>query len=140
MKRRISLIIVAILIMSTMCLMGCGKYTSNYKATMLVTTNDSRSASMSFSTFNGTKVLKLKSGDKDTSVRFYGKLEKGNVEVYCDYGQVLRQVLVMEDDTEFDASLAVPANSTIYILIESKGEAKEGKFEFEIEDNEESEE
>ncbi|MBQ1870922.1 MAG: hypothetical protein II147_01910 [Lachnospiraceae bacterium] len=136
MKKRISLLLILVLILSTMSLTGCGKYSSSYTATMLVTTQDKTSASMHFSTFNGSKVFKLKTGDEDMSLRVYGKLEKGNVEVYCDFGKVLRQLLVMDDDSEFETSIDIPAKSTLYILIESKGEAQEGKYEFELTEKE----
>ena len=136
MKKRISVLLILALILSTLAFTGCGKYSSSYNATMLVTTQDKTSASMHFSTFNGSKVFKLKTGDEDMSLRVYGKLEKGNVEVYCDFGKVLRQLLVMDDDSEFETSIDIPAKSTLYILIESKGEAQEGKYEFELTEKE----
>ena len=134
MKKRIALLLIIVLTISMIGLTGCDQYTSSYNAVGLVTTKDSKSASLSFSTFNGTKVFKLKTGDEDMSLRVYGKLEEGAVEVYCDFGQVLRQLLVMSDDSEFETSIDIPAKSTLYILIESKGEAKEGRFEFELKD------
>ena len=57
-KRAISIITVCLILLS---IAGCGKYTSKYKAVGFVHSNESSTAFMSFYSFDGKMVFKLKS-------------------------------------------------------------------------------
>ena len=110
-------------------------HVSHYSALMLVTTNTSEKASMSFSSFNGTKVftLTLKEGGV---IKYSAEIESGEATVYIDKG---------EEKTEmFKIGLGESVKSfyelynykgKVYITVESNGKISEGKFDFEVEYN-----
>ena len=85
MRKRFKLLAVLMMMTIGFTLTGCSTYTSHGNGTMLVEHNDSDDAYFNFSTFDGTKVLKIKasSGDK---MKYTGALDKGNVTVYYDNG------------------------------------------------------
>ena len=130
-------VIISILLASLMVisLVGCSMHVSHYSALMLVTTNTSEKASMSFSSFNGTKVftLTLKEGGV---IKYSAEIESGEATVYIDKG---------EEKTEmFKIGLGESVNSfyelyyykgKVYITVESNGKISEGKFDFEVEYN-----
>lgn len=130
MKRKILVLIVAV--MMGVLLTGCSRYTSSYKATILVTTNHSGEASMSFSTFSGTKVFKIKSGNDENVLKCHARLSEGSATVYYDYDGTKRELCTLNSGEEFDESIEIDSNSTIYIIVETNGTAEEGRFEFEV--------
>lgn len=131
MKKKV--IVTIMLALLVVALTACGKYTSSYKALMLVTTNDSDSASMSFSEFKGTKVFKVKSDDQDTVLKCHARLEEGSLTIYCDYDGNKREMFTIEGKKEFDEYIDIAANAVIYIIIEAKDSAKEGSLDFSLE-------
>lgn len=130
MKRKILVLIVAV--MMGVLLTGCSRYTSSYKATILVTTNYSGEASMSFSTFSGTKVFKIKSGNDENVLKCHASLSEGSATVYYDYDGTKRELCTLNSGEEFDENIEIDSNSTIYIIVETNGTAEEGRFEFEV--------
>lgn len=130
MKRKVAVLIMAV--MMGVLLTGCSRYTSSYKATILVTTNHSGEASMSFSTFNGTKVFKVKSGDNENALKCKASLSEGSATVYYDYDGTKRELCTLNSGETFDEDITVDPNSTIYIIVETNGTAEEGRFEFEV--------
>ena len=87
MKKTITLLILTILLLS---ICACGKYGSKYKAVGFVHSNESTSASMSFYSFEGIMVFKLKSANEG-DIKFHAKMESGSATVYYDvYGNKLK--------------------------------------------------
>lgn len=78
MKRIIPLLVSAAMLL---CLSGCGRYSSSYKAIGFVHSNESNSAFMSFHSFEGRMVFKLKS-DGEGELKYSAKLEDGKASVY----------------------------------------------------------
>lgn len=133
MRKKLAVLIIAV--MMGVLLTACGKYTSSYKATILVTTNHSDEASMSFSTFTGTKVFKVKSGDDGTVLKCKASLSEGSATVYYDYDGTKRELCTLNSGEAFNESIDIEANSTIYIIVETNGKAEEGRFEFGVDNS-----
>ena len=132
MRKRFKLLAVLMMMTIGFTLTGCSTYTSHGNGTMLVEHNDSDDAYFNFSTFDGTKVLKNKasSGDK---MKYTGALDKGNVTVYYDNGGGKKELFIIGAGENADSSLEGLEKGEVNIIIETDGEASEGKFTFEIE-------
>ncbi len=132
MRKRFKLLAVLMMMTIGFTLTGCSTYTSHGNGTMLVEHNDSDDAYFNFSTFDGTKVLKIKasSGDK---MKYTGALDKGNVTVYYDNGGGKKELFTIGAGENVDSSLEGLEKGEVNIIIETDGEASEGKFTFEIE-------
>ena len=132
MKKRFKLLAVLMMMTIGFTLTGCSTYTSHGKGAMLVEHNDSDDAYFNFSTFDGTKVLKIKasSGDK---MKYTGALDKGNVTVYYDNGGGKKELFTIGAGENVDSTLEGLEKGEVNIIIETDGEASEGKFTFEIE-------
>lgn len=111
---------------------GCGKYNSDYTATAHVISNENATASLDFSTFTGTEVFKVKSGEDGNVLKCHSVLGEGSIKVYCDYDGVKRDFLEITSGGDFDEYLDIDTNSTVYIIVESEEESKDGNFEFEV--------
>ena len=132
MRKRFKLLAVLMMMTIGFTLTGCSTYTSHGNGTMLVEHNDSDDAYFNFSTFDGTKVLKNKasSGDK---MKYTGALDKGNVTVYYDNGGGKKELFIIGAGENVDSTLEGLEKGEVNIIIETDGEASEGKFTFEIE-------
>jgi hypothetical protein len=132
MRKRFKLLAVLMMMTIGFTLTGCSTYTSHGNGTMLVEHNDSDDAYFNFSTFDGTKVLKIKasSGDK---MKYTGALDKGNVTVYYDNGGGKKELFTIGAGENVDSTLEGLEKGEVNIIIETDGEASEGKFTFEIE-------
>ena len=132
MRKRFKLLAVLMMMTIGFTLTGCSTYTSHGNGTMLVEHNDSDDAYFNFSTFDGTKVLKNKasSGDK---MKYTGALDKGNVTVYYDNGGGKKELFTIGAGENVDSTLEGLEKGEVNIIIETDGEASEGKFTFEIE-------
>ena len=136
MKKFLSTIIVAMMLVMCFTLSACGdKYTSSYSATLMVRTNTANEASVSFDTFNGTYVMKLKNkGDSEAAITYNIALKEGKIQVYYDYDGTKLHLFEIENDHSTTGKLKAPANSnTIYIIIESESKCSEGNFSFILE-------
>ena len=132
MRKRFKLLAVLMMMTIGFTLTGCSTYTSHGNGTMLVEHNDSDDAYFNFSTFDGTKVLKIKasSGDK---MKYTGALDKGNATVYYDNGGGKKELFTIGAGENVDSTLEGLEKGEVNIIIETDGEASEGKFTFEIE-------
>ena len=132
MKKRFKLLAVLMMLTLGFTLNGCSTYTSHGKGTMMGEHNDSDDAFYTFSTFDGTKVLKIKasSGDK---MKYTGALDKGNVTVYYDNGGGKKELFSVGAGENVDSTLEGLDKGEVNLIIETDGEASEGKFTFEIE-------
>ena len=127
-KRALALVTAAILLLS---LAGCGTYASHYSAVGFVHSNEARSAYMTFYSFDGRMVFKLKSsgeGDLTYSV----KLEEGNAKVYYDSrGTKAELCSVSGGDAAASRGGYVEAGA-VYIIVETDGPCLNGDFHFSL--------
>ena len=128
MKKALSFIVAALMILS---LAGCSKYSSKYKAVGFVHSNESMSAFMSFYSFDGQMVFKLKSaGEGD--LKYSAKLESGNATVYYDYLGTKSELFSISSGDETDSHGGYIETGTVYIIVETNGECRNGQFQFSL--------
>ena len=129
-----NILLTLLVVAAAVAAVGCGvKYTSHFSATVLVSSNDSDSARMSFSSFNGTKVFKVKVKDADSVIRYSGTLESGSITVYYDDAGTKEEWFTLQAGESVDGTLDNPAEGKCYIIVETDGRCKEGKLSFEVE-------
>ena len=99
-----------LLILSLMILLfptGCTTYSSSYKAIGFVHSNTSDHAEMSFYSFEGKMVFRLKSaGEGD--LKFKANLESGTATVYYDYNGIKSELFSIGPGEELDAQQRLP--------------------------------
>lgn len=83
-KQLFKVLIGIIMVLLLLPLSGCSRYISSYKAVAFVHTNTTKSASMRFSSFEGTMVFKLKCESEDQKINYSVKLENGIAKVFYD--------------------------------------------------------
>ena len=140
MKKRIRIAAAALLLV--MCLTGCGirfldsisKYVSSYSATMLVRTETSGSAWMSFSTFDGRMIFSLRSGGSEAILASV-KLESGSAMVYYDAGGTKTEWFTVAAGEEIEVSSGPLEKGTVYVIIESREKCREGRFGFDVQED-----
>ena len=139
MKKFASMILAVVTLVLCFTLSACGnKYVSHYSATLMVRTNTSKKASVSFDTFSGTYVIKLKNnGADEVFITYEATLREGNIKVYYDFNDEKLNLFDMETDGSVDSKTETfTGNKTIYIIIESDGECSDGSFSFVLEKSE----
>lgn len=117
-------------------LSACGnKYVSRYNATLMVKTNTSNKASVSFDSFSGTYVMQFRNNSADeVFVSYNATLGEGNIKVYYDFAdEKLNLFEIGTDGIAEGKTETVAGNKTIYIIIESDGKCREGSFSFVLE-------
>ena len=122
--------IVLVTVMSFI-LCGCSGYTSSYKAMVLVQSNTKDSAFMSFSTFEGTIVFKLKA-KTGAKLSYSAKLSEGSAKVYCDTDGTKKELFDVASGEEISAELDDLGSGTVYIIVETDGKCEEGDMHFDI--------
>ena len=122
----------ALVMTLVLCMAGCGRYTSHYRATAFVHSNTSHSAYMRFSTFDGTMVFTLKSGEGER-LRCTGTLESGIAAVYYDAGGTKTELFSVQGGGSKEADLGPLTAGKIYVIVETAGTCGEGDFRFDIE-------
>ncbi len=133
MKRITSVIIAAVTLVLCFTLSACGnKYVSRYNAMLMVRTNTSNKASVSFDSFSGTYVMQLKNNSADeVYIDYEGTLGEGNIKVYYDFNDEKLNLFDIETDGSVDGKTETfTGNKTIYIIIESDGKCSDGSFSF----------
>ncbi len=136
MKKFVSVIIVVVTLVLCFSLSACGnKYVSRYNAMLMVRTNTSNKASVSFDSFSGTYVIKLKNNSADeVFIDYEGTLVDGNIKVYYDFNDEKLNLFDIETDGSVDGKTETfTGNKTIYIIIESDGKCNDGSFSFVLE-------
>ena len=110
---------------------SCGKYTSKYKAVGFVHSNESSTAFMSFYSFDGKMVFKLKStGEGD--LKYSAKLESGNAVVYYDYYGTKTELFSVSSGDEMESHGGYVEAGTVYVIVETSTECKNGDFHFSL--------
>ena len=137
MKKRAWIAVTALLL--TLCLTACGitftssDHVSSYRATMLVRSETSRAARMSFMTLSGRIVFTLRSGGSD-AIGASASLETGSATVYYDAGGTKTEWFSVTAGEEVKYSIGPLEKGTVYVIIETDGKCEEGSFRFEVSD------
>lgn len=120
--------ILLLVLVALAVLVGCSKYVSHYSALMLVTEQSPKAGSISFSSFNGTKVFKLKS---DGHLNYSAKLGEGSATVYYDDGTKV-ELFSIHGGQEIKPSSANVGSGTVYVFVQTDGRCKDGSFSFDV--------
>ncbi len=139
MKKVTRVIIAMVMLVLCFTMSACeSKYVSHYSATMMVRTNTSKNASVSFGSFNGTYVIKLKNNDAaEVFITYKATLEEGNTKVYYDFNDEKQNLFEIGTDGVIEGKTETfTGNKTIYIIIESDGKCNAGSFSFALEKSE----
>ncbi len=105
---------------------------------LMVRTNTSDKASVSFDGFSGTFVMHLKSnGADEVFISYEATLGEGNIKVYYDFNDEKLNLFDIETGGSVDRKTEpFTSDKTIYIIIESDGQCREGSFSFVLEKSE----
>lgn len=123
------LILISLCIVCLVCLAACSKYNSHYSALMLITTNTSKSASIRFTSLNGTKVFKLKS---DGVLNYSAKLTGGSATVFYDYNGTKMELFSIGAGQEVGPTSVNVTPGTVYVIVQTNGKCEEGLFRFDV--------
>ena len=133
MKKKIKITLVTLLVLAMVGLAGCSGYSSSYVATLLVTTNDSDSARMSFGTFKGTKSFSMRFDDKSDKVLSYkAKLGSGSATIYYDTDGNKKELVKLTAGSEVEDSIPNFEKGQIIVIFETSEECKDGDISFEL--------
>ena len=125
---------VATLLLSLLLLLsftGCGQYTSSYKAVGFVHSERSDSASMSFYSFDGRMVFKLKNTHHG-SLNCSASLETGNAAVYSVCSGEKTALFSISGGEELGPYSFDVENGVVYVIVETDGKCGNGSFRFEL--------
>lgn len=118
-------------VMIMLSLNGCGKYSSSYKAVGFVHSNESTSSFMTFESFEGRMVFKLKStGEGD--LKYTAKLETGSATVYYDYSGGKTELFSVKSGNELVSRGGYIEAGTVYVIVETEEKCINGDFRFSI--------
>ena len=131
MKRILLCLLCVILVFSvTSC-----DYVSSYKALMFVREERGDHGSISFSSFEGRYVMKLKMSGvgQEGSIHCKASLEEGEINVYYDALGVKEFLFNLKAGESIDERRGYfESGKTVYIIVETIGSAKEGKVEIDL--------
>ena len=113
-----------------LCLTGCSDTISSYKAIGFVHSNTSKSASMSFYSFDGRMVFEIKTSGKITCS---GTLESGSATVYCGNKETKKELFTINAGEEIEAHAEDVESGTVYIIVQTDGKCMNGRFDFKAE-------
>ena len=123
------LIVIFLCVACIVCLVACSKYSSHYSALLLVTTNTSKSASIRFTSLNGTKAFKLKS---DGVLNYSAKLSGGSATVFYDYNGTKMELFSIGSGQEVGPASVNVTPGTVYVIVQTDGKCEEGQFSFDV--------
>ena len=125
------MIALTVLVITLLSLTGCSTYKSHYKAVGFVHSNESASSYMSFYSFDGRMVFKMKStGEGDLT--YSAKLESGSATVYYDYYGTKTELFSVSAGEEISSHGGYVEAGTVYVIVETDGECKNGDFQFSL--------
>lgn len=131
-KRLFTVFIATVIILLFLPLSGCSRYISSYKAVAFVHTNTAKNASMSFSSFEGSMVFKLKCESEDERINYSAKLENGSAKIYYDCNGTKIQLFSVNSGDDISEIGGVLQKGTVYIIVELSEAGKNGRFDFDI--------
>lgn len=127
-------LLLVMLLAGLACLTSCSIYSSHYSATMLVQSNTSQRASVSFSTLDGRMVFKMKSkADSAGLMNFTASLGEGHLTVKVDCPQAKADLLDLFSGDSYSGQLDDIGAGTVYVIIETDGKCHDGNFNFTLE-------
>ena len=131
----ITALLLSIIILAALaCLSSCSAYSSHYRATILVQSNTSQRASVSFSTLDGRMVFKMKSKDGSAErMNFSVGLGAGNLKVSVDCAGVKADLLDLKSGDAYSSHLDNIGTGTVYVIIETDGQCSDGNLNFWLE-------
>lgn len=128
MKKALLIVLCIALLLS---ITACSGYVSSYKALMFVREERGDHASISFSGFEGTYVMKLKMSGKgqEGDIHCKASLEEGEINVYYDWLGTKELLFNLKAGESIDERLGyIESGHTVHIIIETVTPAKEGKI------------
>ena len=133
MKKTILFILALITIVSALVSTGCSTYTSKYQAVGFVHSNTDDSAYMTFYSFEGTMVFKLKADStlSGAALEYKTTLESGNVKIYYDFNGTKTELVSLKSGDEFSSHVDIN-KGTVYVIVETDGKCQNGDFRFNI--------
>ena len=111
------------------------KYVSKYNAMLMISSNTSDNASLSFDSFSGTYVFRFRNnGNDEVYITYEATLVEGNIKVYYDFNDKKLDLFGIESDCYAKGKTETfTGNKTIYVIIESDGKCNSGSFSFALE-------
>ncbi len=128
MKKLIALVAAAIMALS---LAGCGPV-SHYKAVAFVHSETPASSFMSFMSFSGTMVFRMRCSEGERIV-YSAKLESGSAVVSCESGGVRNEIFSVKAGEEISSALEYTGPEKVYIIVETTEDCGNGDFRFDVE-------
>ena len=128
MKKALLIVLCIALLLS---ITACSGYVSSYKALMFVREERGDHASISFSGFEGTYVMKLKMSGKgqEGSILCNASLEEGEINVYYDWLGTKELLFNLKAGESINERRGyIESGHTVHIIIETVTPAKEGKI------------
>ena len=123
------LLILILVALCLVCLASCMKYTSHYSALLLITSNTSKSASIRFTSLNGTKVFRLKSAGV---LNYSARLTGGSATVFYDYDGTKQELFSIGEGQEVGPATVSVTPGTVYVIVQTNGKCEEGQFSFDV--------
>ena len=114
---------------------ACSGYVSSYKALMFVRQERGDHASISFSGFEGTYVMKLKmrGEGQEGDIHCKASLTEGEINVYYDWLGTKELLFNLKAGESIDERLGyIESGHTVYIIVETVTPAKEGKISIDL--------
>ena len=114
---------------------ACSGYVSSYKALMFVREERGDHASISFSGFEGTYVmrLKMKGEGQEGSIHCKASLTEGEINVYYDWLGTKELLFNLKAGESIDERLGyIESGHTVHIIVETVTPAKEGKISIDL--------
>lgn len=136
MKKFVGVIITVVTLALCLTLSACTmKYVSNYSASTEKSSNTMTNASVSFGSFKGTYVIKLRNnGGDEVRISYEATLGEGNIKVYYDYNDEKLDLFEIGNNGSVKAKTETFTGSKlIYIVIESDGNCNKCSFSFSLE-------
>lgn len=132
MKKALSIVLCIALLLSVT---ACSGYVSGYKAFMFVREERGDHASISFSGFEGTYVMKLKmKGEgQEGDIHCKASLTEGEINVYYDWLGTKELLFNLKAGESIDERLGyIESGHTVHIIVETVTPAKEGKISIDL--------
>lgn len=127
-KRAVAVLVLAALMLAFVC--SCG-YASHYRAVAFVHSNTRTEAHMSFLSFEGTMVFKLKCDVQGGTVNYAASLESGSARVFYDCGNGKTELFAIGAGGEMRSFGGEPEKgATVYVIVETDGKCGNGSFSF----------
>ncbi len=132
MKKALLIVLCIALLLSVT---ACSGYVSGYKALMFVREERGDHASISFSGFEGTYVMKLKmKGEgQEGDIHCKASLTEGEINVYYDWLGTKELLFNLKAGESIDERLGyIESGHTVHIIVETVTPAKEGKISIDL--------